>query len=72
MVPRGEEEKPPRAMYRATTAHRKISTVLTAADAPKFHAACIAVLKTNMTGLQKKPKKKRGAAAAKAADEAAH
>lgn len=58
-------------MYRAATTARKISTVLSAEEAPKFHAACIAVLKANMTGLQKKPKKKRGGAQ-KAAEDAAH
>jgi hypothetical protein len=56
-VPRGEEGKQPRTLYRASTSKRKISTSVGFEEAPKFHALLVATMKSNMSALRKKEKK---------------
>jgi hypothetical protein len=64
-VPKGEEGRQPRVLYRATHNDRKISTVVAQEEAPRFHANYTAVLKGGMAALKKiKKDKKKGKKAA--------
>ena len=63
---KASESDPPApvCLYRATNGKRKESTAVSAADAPRFHAAYTVVIKSSMTALKraKKPRKAKAAA----------
>lgn len=59
-IPRkGGEERPPVCLYRATTGKKKISTIVTADDATRFHPNYMTVVKSSMSALKKVKKVKK-------------